>query len=89
MNDTAGLNDLVPPLLVFRTYPKLSEISPPAPRIYTQSQAITKAIKELSNLQATQQICDALATRNGPNIIPTLKYSPNNPVLVYQEKEDD
>jgi hypothetical protein len=33
VNDTAGYNGLVPTLLVFRAYPCMSELSPPAPTI--------------------------------------------------------
>jgi hypothetical protein len=30
INDTAGLNGLIPTLLVYRAYPKISNLDPPA-----------------------------------------------------------
>jgi hypothetical protein len=85
INDTAGPNGLVPTLLVFGTYPRMSETSSPSPGIIARATAIRKAMKELSNLRAQRQVKDALAMRNGPNVTPTLQLSPNDDAIVWRE----
>ncbi|KAI1004852.1 hypothetical protein K3495_g3366 [Podosphaera aphanis] len=67
MNDSAGPDGLVPTLLVFGTYPRMSEIDPPAPSISQRAKAIQKAMEEIGKLRAQKQIADALNQRNGPN----------------------
>ncbi|OXV05485.1 hypothetical protein Egran_06747, partial [Elaphomyces granulatus] len=46
VNDTAGHDGLVPTLLVFGAYPRMSELSPPAPTISKRATAIKKAMEE-------------------------------------------
>ena len=52
VNNTAELNDLVPTLLVFETYPRISEISVLFSSILARATAIRKAMKKLNNLRA-------------------------------------
>ena len=52
VNDTAESNDLVPTLLVFGTYSRISEISVSFSSILVRVIAIRKAMKKLNNLRA-------------------------------------
>ena len=60
INDTAGPNSLVPTLLVFRAYPRITLVNPPAPSIIKRSKAIQDAMRELRSLQARRKVTDAL-----------------------------
>ena len=40
VNDTTGPNGLVPTLLVYRAYPRISKLDPPTPSIIEQVAAI-------------------------------------------------
>jgi hypothetical protein len=84
-NDTAGPNGLVPTLLVFGTYPRLSKTSPPSPSITARAAAIRKATAEIQRIKATQQIADALATRNRPNTTATIELPLQSSVKVWRE----
>ena len=86
VNDTAGPEGLVPTLLVFGTYPRLSSTSPPSPSIATRANAIKKAMMEVRQLKAKRQISEALATRNGPNTLETLNLPLQSEVKVWREK---
>jgi hypothetical protein len=68
INDTAGPNGLVPTLLVFETYPRLSPLSPPFPPIIARAAAVRKAMAEVRKLKAERQMAEALTTRNGPSV---------------------
>ena len=50
VNDSIGLDGLVPTLLVYRAYPRISELDSPAPKISQRAAAIKKAIVELAKL---------------------------------------
>jgi hypothetical protein len=52
VNNTAGLDGLVPTLLVFGTYPHLSKTSPPSPSITARAKAIKNAIAEVHNIKS-------------------------------------
>ncbi|KHJ31985.1 hypothetical protein EV44_g3850 [Erysiphe necator] len=66
IKDTAGYDGIVPTLLVFGAFPRISNIDPPAPSIAKRASAIRKAMLEVSKLRAKRQVTDALRTRNGP-----------------------
>jgi hypothetical protein len=68
VNDTAGPNGLVPTLLMFGTYPRLSPSSPPSPSITARAAAVRKAMAEVRKLKAERQMAEALTTRNGPSV---------------------
>ena len=87
INDSAGPNGLVPTLLVFGAYPRLTDDSPPSPSITQRAEAVRKAMKEIQRLHAERQIKDALATRNGPNTTETISLPPNSDVRIWREKE--
>jgi hypothetical protein len=50
INNTAGLNRLVPTLLVYKAYLRISNLDPPALSITEQTAAIQKAIVEIIKL---------------------------------------
>ena len=52
VNDTAGLNRLVPTLLVYRAYLKIGKLDPPAPSVMDWVAIIWKAMAEIVKLQA-------------------------------------
>jgi len=89
VNDTAGPDGLVPTLLVFGAYPRITADSPPSSEQQQRARAIHKAMNELQRLRTQRQVRDALNTRNGPNTVATLPMSLplGSEVLVYREKE--
>ena len=52
INNTAGLNGLVPTLLVYRAYLRIDKLDPPASSITDQAAAIRKAMAEIVKLWA-------------------------------------
>jgi len=87
VNDSAGPNSIVPTLLVFGAYPRLTEMDPPSPSITKRAEAIRTATKEVRRLHAERQVKDALAIRNGPNTKITLDLPLQSDVRVWREKE--
>jgi hypothetical protein len=67
VNDSAGPDGLVPTLLVFGAYPRMTDDSPLSLSITQRAEAIHKALKEVRRLYATRQVNDTLGIRNGPN----------------------
>ena len=53
INDTAGPNELIPILFVFRAYSKMSQLDLLASIINQYAAAICKTIEEVSKLYAT------------------------------------
>lgn len=86
INDTAGPNGLVPTLLVFGAYPRMTARDPPTPSVIKRAKAIDDAMKELRRLQARRKVTDALRMRNGPDISPILKLPLPADVVTYREK---
>ena len=72
VNDSAGPDGIMPTLLVFGAYPRMTKDSPPSPSITERAKAIHKAMKEVRRLNAERQVKDALAMRNGLNTEPLL-----------------
>lgn len=85
INDTAGPEGIVPTLLVFGAYPRMTEESPPSPDITARAEAIRKATKEVQKLHAQRQIADGLAMRNGPITTSTLDLPLQSLVRVWRE----
>ena len=52
VNDTAGLNGLVPTLLVYGAYLRMSNLDPPAPSITERAAIIRKVIAKIVKLRA-------------------------------------
>ncbi|KAK1914254.1 hypothetical protein P3342_007500 [Pyrenophora teres f. teres] len=87
VNNTAGPDGLVPTLLVFGAYPRMTTESPPAPSMVKRSEAIQKATKALRKLTAERQVADALNTRNGPATADMLALPLQSEVLVWRESD--
>jgi hypothetical protein len=87
VNDSAGPDGIVPTLLVFGAYPRLTRDSPPSPSITKRAKAIHKAIKEVRRLLAERQVTDALGIRNGPNTKKLLELLLQSDVRVWREKD--
>ena len=52
INNSAGLNGLIPTLLVFRAYPYIIESNVSNPTVIQEAAALKKAIKEVKKLRA-------------------------------------
>ena len=87
INDLAGPDGIVPILLVFGAYPRLTEMDPPSPSVTKRAEAIRAATKEVRRLHAERQVKDALAMRNGPDTKNTLDLPLQSDVRVWREKE--
>jgi hypothetical protein len=86
LNDTSGPNGLVPTLLVFGAYPRISSNSPPSPDIAVRARAVQKAMKMLHKEKAAININRALNTRNGPTSHDVLTLLLESEVLIWREK---
>ena len=82
INNTTSPNGLVPTLLVYRAYPKISNLDPPTPSIIEQAAVIQKAITEIVKLQAKQTINSTLHYHNGLNITSVHDLPFNSKVLI-------
>ena len=83
VNNTTGLDGLVPTLLVHGAYLRISKLDPFAPSIIERAAAIWKAMAEIVKLWAKQTINNALHHRNGPNITLVYDLPLNSKVLVW------
>ena len=88
VNDTAGPDGLVPTLLVFGAYPRISTDSPPTTEQQQRARAVAKAMAELRKIVARKKVSEALNTRNGPNTEHTLPstLALGSSVLAFREK---
>jgi hypothetical protein len=60
VNDTAGPNGLVPTLLVFSTYSRITTTDTLSFTVTKHGKAITKAMKQIAELHVKRQVTDAL-----------------------------
>ena len=67
INDTTGPDSLIPILLVYRAYPRITEYNSLAPIVTQQAAAIRKAMTKLQKIRAKQQVITTLNNRNRPN----------------------
>jgi ketopantoate reductase len=72
VNDLARPDEIVPTLLVFGLYLRMTEIDALSPTIVKRAEAIRAATKEVRRLYAKQQVNNALAIRNRPNTMATV-----------------
>ena len=86
INDTAGPNGIVPTLLVFGAYPRMSEFDAPPATVSQRSAALAKAMAEVRKLRAARKVNDALNMRNGPSTTAVHDLPLNSQVLVWREK---
>ena len=85
VNDTAGLDRLVPTLLVYGAYPRISNLDPPAPSITKRAAVIWKAMAKIVKLWAKQTVNNALYHHNRPNTTPVHDLPLNSEVLIWRE----
>jgi hypothetical protein len=88
INNLAGPDGIVPILLVFDAYPRLTELDPPSPSVTKRAEAICAAIKEVCCLYAERRVKDALAIRNGLDTKNTLDLPLQSDVRLWREKEE-
>ena len=82
VNDIAGLGGLVPMLLVYGTYPRITNLDPPLPSIIQHIEAIHKAMNKVTKIRAQIQVKEALKHRNSPDTSATHDLPLNSDVLV-------
>jgi hypothetical protein len=82
VNNTAGPNRLVPTLLVYGAYLRISNLGPPALSIIERAAIIQKAIAEIAKLRAKQTVNNALYYHNGPNTTLVYDLPLNSKVLI-------
>lgn len=85
INDSVGPNGLVPTLLVYGAFPRMSQTDAPSPSITQRSMAIRKAMADIAKSRAKRQVADALNMRNGPNTTLIHDLPLNSRVLVWRE----
>jgi hypothetical protein len=82
INNTASPDGLVPTLLVYKAYPRMTNLDPSAPSIIDRATTIRKAMSEIAKLQAKQAVNSALNHRNRPDITLVHDLPLNSEVLV-------
>jgi hypothetical protein len=82
VNDTVGPDGLVPTLLVFGAFPRMSREDRPTPSNTQRALAIRRAMAEVRMCYSKRQVSDALRMRNGPDTTSTLSLPLNSDVLV-------
>jgi hypothetical protein len=82
INDTAGPDGLVPTLLVYGAYLRITNLGPPTPSITEQAAIIRKAIAEIVKLRAKQTVNNALYYCNRPNTTLVYNLPLNSKVLI-------
>ena len=82
INNTAGPDGLVPTLLVYGAYLRISNLDPPAPSITERAAIIRKAIAEIVKLRAKQAVSNALYYYNRPNTTLVYNLPLNSKVLI-------
>ena len=85
INNTAGPNGLVPTLLVYRAYLRISNLDPPAPSIIEQAAAIQKAMAEIVKLWAKQAVNSALHHHNRLDMTLVHNLPLNSEVLIWRK----
>jgi len=85
VNNTASPDGLVPTLLVYEAYLRISNPGPPAPSIIERAAIIRKAIAEIVKLRAKQAVNSALYYRNGLDITLVYNLLLNSKVLIWRK----
>jgi hypothetical protein len=82
INNTTGPNGLVPTLLVYGAYPRISKLDPPTPSVIDRVAVIRKVMAKIVKLRAKQTINNVLYYRNGPNTTLVYDLPLNSKVLI-------
>jgi hypothetical protein len=67
INDSVGPDGIIPTLLVFGAYPKITNNSAPSPTTTKKAKTIRKTSNEIKRYYAKRHIKDAFRIRNSPN----------------------
>jgi hypothetical protein len=87
VNDTAGYNGLIPTLLVFGAFPRITDGDPPSLTTTERAMAIKQAMSEVAKLHAERQVADGLRMRNGPQKDRVRDLPIGSEVLVWRKHE--
>ena len=82
INNTASPNRLVPTLLVYGAYLRISNLGPPTLSITERAAIIRKVMAKIVKLWAKQTVNSALYYRNGPNTTLVYNLPLNSKVLI-------
>jgi hypothetical protein len=85
INDSTRPNGIIPILLVFSAYPRITENLVLSLIITKKTKVIRKTTKEVRCFYARQQVIDTFAILNSPNIIITLELPIQSDVQVWRE----
>ena len=88
INNSAGPNSIIPILLVFSVYPRLTKINSSSSSVTKRAEAIYTATKEVRRLYTERRVKDALAIRNSPDTKNTLDLPLQSDVRVWREKKE-
>ena len=86
INNSVGLNGLIPNLLVFGAYLRMTESDTSSLSIIQCAMAMKKAIDEVRKCTISQQVNNALNIWNGSSTTSVNDLPIDSPVLIYQEK---
>jgi len=85
INNTASPNGLIPTLLVYGAYLRISKLDPPTPSVIDRAAIIQKVMAKIVKLRAKQTINNALYYRNGPNTTLVYNLPLNSKVLIWRK----
>jgi hypothetical protein len=85
INDSTRLDGLIPTLLVYGAYSRMTEHDLLSLTVAQRALAVKKAMVKIQKLKAKRQVADALNTRNGPNTTNVHDFTLNSDVLVWRE----
>ncbi len=85
LNDSIELDDLVPTLLVFEAYPRMTESDASSPTITQRVIVMKKAMNEIKRFMTIRRINDALNIRNESSTASLHDLSLNVSVLIFRE----
>jgi len=83
VNNTASPDGLVPTLLVYGAYLRMSSLNPPALSITERAAVIRKVMAEIVKLRAKQAVNNALHYYNRPNTTLVYDLPLNSKVLIW------
>lgn len=86
VNDSSGPNGLIPTLLVYGAFPRMSELDAPNATQAQRTVAVKNAMAGLAKVRAKTTINSALSTRNGPDVSSVQELPINSQVIVFREK---
>ncbi|KHJ32126.1 hypothetical protein EV44_g3759 [Erysiphe necator] len=85
VNDSAGLNGLIPTLLVFGIFPRMCNLDAPSPDITKRASATKSAVDEVIRVRAKREVNESIGQRNGPSTTLVNNLTMGSKVLVIRE----